>query len=88
MRRSVLAAALTTLAAFAVTLSAQKTTPVHPGKGGSPHVRTEWTIDGAHISIEYGRHISRDGPRRRLCPSAKSGVWAQMRPPRSSPTRR
>jgi hypothetical protein len=36
-------------------LVAQKTTPVHPGKGGSPHVRTEWTIDGANISIEYGR---------------------------------
>jgi DUF2911 family protein len=36
-------------------LSAQKTTNVHAGKGGSPHVRTEWTIDGANISIEYGR---------------------------------
>lgn len=36
-------------------LAAQKTTGVHPGKGGSPHVRTEWTIDGANISIEYGR---------------------------------
>src|SRR5262245_20053738 len=35
--------------------AAQKTTPVHSGKGGSPHVRTEWTIDGANISIEYGR---------------------------------
>ena len=35
--------------------AAQKTTEVHPGKGGSPHVRTEWTIDGANISIEYGR---------------------------------
>ena len=33
----------------------QKTTDVHPGKGGSPHVRTEWVIDGANISIEYGR---------------------------------
>ena len=32
-----------------------KTTQVHPGKGGSPHVRSEWTIDGANISIEYGR---------------------------------
>ena len=36
-------------------VAAQKTTNVHPGKGGSPHVRTEWTIDGANISIEYGR---------------------------------
>jgi len=39
----------------AASLSAQKTTPVHPGKGGSPHVRTEWTIDGASLSIEYGQ---------------------------------
>jgi hypothetical protein len=35
--------------------AAQKTTQVHPGEAGSPHVRTEWTIDGARISIEYGR---------------------------------
>jgi Protein of unknown function (DUF2911) len=33
----------------------QKTTTVHAGRGGSPHVRSEWTIDGANISIEYGR---------------------------------
>jgi hypothetical protein len=43
------------MAVFSVSLTAQKTTPVHPGKGGSPHVRTEWTVDGAAISIEYGR---------------------------------
>jgi hypothetical protein len=42
-------------AALAVTVSAQKMTPVHPGAGGSPHVRAEWTVDGANISIEYGR---------------------------------
>lgn len=35
--------------------SAQKLTDVHPGKGGSPHVKAEWTVDGAAISIEYGR---------------------------------
>jgi hypothetical protein len=37
------------------TAAAQKITPMHPGGGGSPHVRAEWTIDGANISIEYGR---------------------------------
>jgi cytochrome c556 len=42
-------------AATSAPATAQKTTQVHPGKGGSPHVRTESTIDGAHISIEYGR---------------------------------
>ncbi len=56
MRRPVLAIAVTALAAaLAVTLSAQQTTQVHPGKGGSPHVRSAWTVDGAKISIEYGR---------------------------------
>jgi hypothetical protein len=47
-----------TIAAVAVLtagVAAQKTTTVHPGRGGSPHVRTEWTVDGAAISIEYGR---------------------------------
>ncbi len=54
MRRTVVAVTLA-LAAFGVALAAQKTTEVHPGKGGSPHVRSEWTIHGANISIEYGR---------------------------------
>ncbi len=43
------------VALFGTSVAAQKTTPIHPGKGGSPHVRTDWTIDGAAISIEYGR---------------------------------
>jgi hypothetical protein len=55
MVRSAATAAVLVAAAFAVTLSAQKTTQVHPGQGGSPHVRTEWMVDGATISIEYGR---------------------------------
>jgi hypothetical protein len=50
-----------TLATLAVVLGctsavfAQKTTQLKVGGGGSPHVRTDWTIDGAAISIEYGR---------------------------------
>ena len=54
MRASVLCLAVTAAVAVAV-VNAQKTTEVHPGKAGSPHVRTEWKIDGASISIEYGR---------------------------------
>jgi hypothetical protein len=54
MRQTVSAAVM--VSALAVTaLMAQKTTPMHPGGGGSPHVRTEWVIEGANISIEYGR---------------------------------
>ena len=41
--------------AFSSTVSAQKTTRIHPGQAGSPHVRTDWAIDGANISVEYGR---------------------------------
>jgi hypothetical protein len=44
-----------TLAAAAETASAQKSTQTGPGAGGSPHFRTEWTIDGANIAISYGR---------------------------------
>jgi hypothetical protein len=40
---------------MAAWLTAQKTTQVHPGTAGSPHARSEWTVDGANISIEYGR---------------------------------
>ena len=49
------AAALALVTMFSIGLAAQKTTHVHPGQGGSPHDRTEWTVDGASISIEYGR---------------------------------
>ena len=51
--RTVCVLAMTMLTAASV--AAQKTTQIHPGRGGSPHVRTEWTIAGANISIEYGR---------------------------------
>jgi hypothetical protein len=49
-----LAAALI-VSASALVLEAQKMTPLGTGGGGSPHVRTDWKIDGASISIEYGR---------------------------------
>lgn len=54
MSRYVLTVAAAAMFSAAVA-AAQKTTNVHPGKAGSPHVRSEWTIDGAAISIEYGR---------------------------------
>ena len=60
------------VAAMAVTtLAAQKTTDVHPGKGGSPHVKSEWKIDGAQISIEYGRPSMKGRPEAQLMPLGK-----------------
>lgn len=56
MRNTILATLTVACVAAALTVTAaQKTTRVHDGRGGSPHDRTEWTIDGASISIEYGR---------------------------------
>jgi hypothetical protein len=56
MRHPVLATAVAVVAvAFAAAASAQQTKEIHPGRGGSPHIQTEWTVDGAKISIQYGR---------------------------------
>lgn len=41
--------------ALALPTYAQKTTDMGKGPGGSPHVKTEWTVAPANISIEYGR---------------------------------
>jgi hypothetical protein len=60
-------------AAWAIALEAQTTVQVHPGKGGSPHVRTTWTIDGANISIEYGRPSLKGRPDAQLMPPGE--VW-------------
>jgi hypothetical protein len=40
---------------LAASAGAQKTTDLGAGRGGSGHVKTEWTIGGAHIAIAYGR---------------------------------
>ena len=56
---------------LAIPLAAQKTTEIHPGRGGSPHVKTEWTIDGAAISIEYGRPFLKGRPEVELMPAGK-----------------
>jgi hypothetical protein len=43
------------LAVTAVSAQAQKTTELGTGGGGSQHVKTEWTVGAAHISVTYGR---------------------------------
>ena len=55
MHRFFVAMGTLALALLATAGFAQKTTELKAGGGGSPHVRSEWTVDGANISIEYGR---------------------------------
>ena len=61
------------VAAATIGISAQKITEIHPGKGGSPHVRADWTIDGAAISITYGRPFLKGRPESQLMPPGR--VW-------------
>ena len=57
--------------ALGISVSAQKTTPVHAGKGGSPHVKTAWVIDGANITIEYGQPQLKGRPDATLMPAGQ-----------------
>jgi hypothetical protein len=67
----------TTLAAMAVAalaltpvLEAQKTTVTNADRT-SPHVKSEWTIDGANISIEYGRPVLKGRSETEMMPAGK-----------------
>ena len=71
MRRAIGLTAAAMMVCAGITLGAQKTTEVHPGKGGSPHVKTAWTIDGANISISYGRPYLKGRPENTLMPPGK-----------------
>jgi hypothetical protein len=68
MTRHVATIAVLLAAAAAIPLGAQKITQVHPGKGGSPHVRSEWVVRGANISIEFGRPSLKGRPESELMP--------------------
>jgi hypothetical protein len=69
--RTVLTASLAAVV-FVASPFAQQTTQVHPGKGGSPHVKTAWTIDGASIAITYGRPSVKGRPADQLMPPGQT----------------
>ena len=47
-------------AAASFALGGGTATEVHPGQAGSPHVKTDWEVNGANISITYGRPLLKD----------------------------
>jgi hypothetical protein len=67
-----MAPAVTILAlSIGAVAAAQKTTELKVGGGGSPHVRTDYVIDGAKLAIEYGRPSLKGRPEAQMMPIGK-----------------
>ena len=65
------AVATAAVMALGISVRAQKTTPVHPGKGGSPHVKTACVIYGANITVEYGQPQLKGRPDAAVMPAGQ-----------------
>lgn len=59
------------MAVTAVGAGAQTTTELGTGNGGSSHVKTEWTIGSAHISVTYGRPALKGRSEASMMPAGK-----------------
>lgn len=66
----VLAAALVVAASSA--LMAQKVVKTTPGQAGSPHETVEWKIDGANLTVEYGRPFVKGRPLSAVAPDGEA----------------
>jgi hypothetical protein len=60
--------AFAAVAMLASSASAQKVTQVGQGKGGSPHMKGEWTVNGANITIAYGAPLLKGRPEAKMMP--------------------
>ena len=71
MRRLFPVLAVGLFVASSAFVQAQKTTELKTGSGGSPHVRTDWMLDGANLSIEYGRPLLKGRPESQMMPPGR-----------------
>ena len=62
---------LTLSLAIGMPIAAQKVTVTKEGGGGSPHVRSEWTVKGAQITLEYGRPYLKGRPESQMMPAGQ-----------------
>ena len=65
--------AVAVIALAATTAAAQKVVSTKMGGGGSPHETVEWTVQGAKITITYGRPYLKARSLDTLAPAGK--IW-------------
>lgn len=64
----IILAAFAAVAMLASASGAQKTVQTGKGGGGSPHMKGDWTINGATISIAYGSPFLKGRPEAQMMP--------------------